>query len=337
MKRFKFIPVLALLLTLGISIQAQGIQFEHGSLSEATTKASEEGKLVFLDAYAVWCGPCKWMAKNAFMDQDVAAFFNEHFVSLKMDMEKGEGPALSRKLGLTAYPTLYFLDGNGEVVKKSVGALDARGLLALGKKVAKKNNVSPEPSGETGFNEAPDQLDPDAQLNQDIAQEEVDPQQLYKSLMEAAQSGDEDSFEALREQALDSEIEYSEAMVLDAEAARHLRKGEMEQYTAKTSVLVQYYGKGNVSMLNNRAWEFYQNVEDPEMLERAAGWAMRSLELERHYYNLDTYAMLQYKLGNTKEAIRYAKIAIAVAKESGEDYSVTQKVLEEMENHQSNL
>jgi thiol-disulfide isomerase/thioredoxin len=115
-----------------------GIEFFHGTFAEALEKAKAENKIVFMDAFTEWCGPCKRMAATTFKDAKVGKFLNANFVNVKMDMEKGEGPALGRKFDVAAYPTLLFLNEKGEQVHKAVGALEPDGLIgaarqALGK------------------------------------------------------------------------------------------------------------------------------------------------------------------------------------------------------------
>ncbi len=111
----------------------EGIQFFQGTWKEALKKADKEDKIIFLDAYASWCGPCKLMASKTFTDSDVGEFFNENFLNVKMDMEKNEeGPRLSRKFQLTAYPSLYFIDKNEEVVYKTLGYHKPKQLIAVG-------------------------------------------------------------------------------------------------------------------------------------------------------------------------------------------------------------
>jgi thioredoxin 1 len=115
-----------------------GIQFTEGSWKSILDKAKKEKKMIFLDAYASWCGPCKMLQKKIFTQQAVGDYFNANFINVKIDMEVGEGPALSQRYPLDAYPTLFIIDGNGKLVSKAVGALEANDLIAFGKSVAKK-------------------------------------------------------------------------------------------------------------------------------------------------------------------------------------------------------
>jgi thiol-disulfide isomerase/thioredoxin len=110
-----------------------GIVFFEGSWEEALETAKKEHKIIFMDAYAEWCGPCKRMAKEVFTLKEVGDFYNKHFINVKMDMEKGEGPKLASKYRVSAYPTLFFINGNGELVNSKVGGLNADQLLGLGK------------------------------------------------------------------------------------------------------------------------------------------------------------------------------------------------------------
>jgi thiol-disulfide isomerase/thioredoxin len=126
--------VLALMLVMCIAVFGQdGISFTNSNWEEILAKAKAEDKIVFVDAYTTWCGPCKWMAANAFPDKSVGEFYNSTFVNAKIDMEKGEGIEIAQKYEVRAYPTLLFVNGDGELVHRAVGALDAVGLLKLGK------------------------------------------------------------------------------------------------------------------------------------------------------------------------------------------------------------
>ena len=114
----------------------RGIKFFKGSFKEAQAKAKAEGKMIFMDAYASWCGPCKIMQKNTFPDDLVGKVFNEKFVSVAYDMEIGEGLELSAKYPVQGYPTLFFLNADGEIISAELGYRDPAGLIALGNEIA---------------------------------------------------------------------------------------------------------------------------------------------------------------------------------------------------------
>jgi hypothetical protein len=67
-------------------------------------------------------------------------------------------------------------------------------------------------------------------------------------------------------------------------------------------------------MLNRMAWNFFQVSTEPKYLEKASGWAKKSIELNSTAENNDTYANLMFKLGNKAEAVKYEKIALELAK-----------------------
>lgn len=113
---------LVLLLVFSLGLQAEKIEFRDLTFDEGLAAAEKEGKPVFIDCFTDWCGPCKWMTANIFTDDKVAAYFNENYVCLKIDMEKGEGVDIAKRYQIRAYPTLLFLDAKGERLLVSVGA-----------------------------------------------------------------------------------------------------------------------------------------------------------------------------------------------------------------------
>ena len=121
----------------------QGIDFSELSLDEALQVAQRENKKVFIDFYTVWCGPCKQLSRDVFPQKAVGDYFNPRFISLKCDAEKGDGPALARKYGVRAYPTLVFLDAKGELLYSFAGASDAATLIERVQR-GLDENLSPE-------------------------------------------------------------------------------------------------------------------------------------------------------------------------------------------------
>ncbi|WP_229128251.1 MULTISPECIES: thioredoxin family protein [Butyricimonas] len=95
--------------------------FQNLSLEKALEKASDENKLVFVDCYTSWCGPCKIMAKEVLPLKEVGDFLNERFVCVKYDMEQGKGPEIAKKYNVEAYPTFLLLNVDGSLVNTIVG------------------------------------------------------------------------------------------------------------------------------------------------------------------------------------------------------------------------
>jgi len=128
--------------TLVGDLPAQGIEFFHGTWEEAKVKAQQEEKIIFVDAYASWCGPCKRMAKNVFTDKSVGDFYNQAYISLKLDMEKAEARDFRNEYSVTAYPTLFYLNEKGELLKRVVGGKSVDQFLGIGKEIAKSYDRS---------------------------------------------------------------------------------------------------------------------------------------------------------------------------------------------------
>ncbi len=138
-----------LLIALSISVFAgknpskkdgtEGIQFFTGTFKEALAKAKKENKMVMMDCYTTWCGPCKMLKKQVFVDKSLGDYMNQKYVCIAVDYESGEGSAVAQQYPVIGYPTLLFMDASGKVKKTMAGVplnpIDA--VLAMAKKVGK--------------------------------------------------------------------------------------------------------------------------------------------------------------------------------------------------------
>ena len=141
MKKYIYM-ILAFLLT-GFatnSVFAQGIEFNHGTWAEIKTLAKAKNKLIFVDFYTDWCGPCKHMTMNIFPQKEVGDFYNQNFIAYKVDAEKGEGPALAKQYHVVAYPTLAYISADGEVIHRLARSINAKELIDHGKLALKPRN-----------------------------------------------------------------------------------------------------------------------------------------------------------------------------------------------------
>ena len=115
---------------------AQGIKFETGTWSEMLAKAKTENKLVFVDVYTQWCGPCKNVAKNVFPQQKLGDVYNEQFINFQIDAESPEGKEFVKQYPVPGYPTFFYINGEGVVINKAVGGMDVDGFLQEAKMIS---------------------------------------------------------------------------------------------------------------------------------------------------------------------------------------------------------
>lgn len=128
MKRLSTILTLVLVAS---ATFAQGIAFEPDGtlLYEAAMKAKKENKLVFVDCYTQWCGPCKKMARDVFPQAKVGEYMNARFVSLKIDMEATYAEGLSKEWQVSGYPTFIIFNADGKEIGRFMGGSDADGFI----------------------------------------------------------------------------------------------------------------------------------------------------------------------------------------------------------------
>lgn len=124
MRRFALIAALALAAAASPAgrADAQGIAFSEGTpFAEVLRRGRTEKKPVMLDAYAVWCGPCKQLDRQTFSDPTVGAWARKSVFAAKVDAEKGEGRRLSQRYAVRAFPTILFLDAAGNEIDRISG------------------------------------------------------------------------------------------------------------------------------------------------------------------------------------------------------------------------
>ena len=97
------------------------------SVDEITfEEAINSGKLVLVDFWATWCGPCKMLAPIL---EEVSEEIDTNAVEIvKLDID--QNVKLARKYGVMSVPTVVaFKDGKG--VLKAVGARPKEDILTL--------------------------------------------------------------------------------------------------------------------------------------------------------------------------------------------------------------
>jgi len=71
------------------------------------------------------------MNEEVFTDKRLGKFYNENFVSYKVNAEKESGPIIAELYKVAGYPTLLFLDHKGKVLLKKNGVAYSREMYEL--------------------------------------------------------------------------------------------------------------------------------------------------------------------------------------------------------------
>lgn len=355
---------------------SQGIEFEHDkSFDEVLAMAKAENKVIFMDCFTTWCGPCKRLAAAVFPDPEVGEYFNAHFINTKFDMEKGDGQTIARRYEIRAYPTLLWIDGNGDVKHKVVGGLDPKGLIEAGQVVGgtespklpefqKKYDsgdrdpvfveqyISLLPKSNPNFNTVFDSylksLKTEDLKNTNHAKcilnatndfnslgakyilqnraafaNYIGAEKLDAKVKTMASNALSDAVKTKNTNILTQAQSYlksysptlanSVGAKLNMEYA--LKVEDWKNYDKYASTFIKKSAAKNPDLLNEVAWNYYINIENKKQLEKAKKWAFSAVSLKNNAANNTTYAYLNYKLGNVKEAVRACDYALIRGKE----------------------
>ena len=96
------------------------------SLDEGLAQAKKEKKLVFVDFYADWCGPCKMLTNSTFTDEKVIKKL-QAFVTVKIDTDENQALAIQYKV--EGIPLLAVMGEDGKVIMQNTGFIEAAEML----------------------------------------------------------------------------------------------------------------------------------------------------------------------------------------------------------------
>ncbi len=99
------------------------------TMEQMLAEAKIQRKILFVDVYTSWCGPCKWMDENTFKDARVTEKFNKKFLNYKVDGESFEGVNVGIIYRVDSYPTYLFINPDGRVLHRIEGMMSSEGLM----------------------------------------------------------------------------------------------------------------------------------------------------------------------------------------------------------------
>ena len=110
-----------------------GMDFFHGTFEQALGQAVTEKKLVFVDVYTTWCGPCIVMQDTVFKEAEVGEFFNARFVNFKLDAENTDqnGPEIAATYSIRVYPTYLILDSDGNELARASSSMTGEQFITM--------------------------------------------------------------------------------------------------------------------------------------------------------------------------------------------------------------
>ena len=117
----KLMTLMMCLMTTSVIMAQVAFEPEGTTLEQASAKAKAENKLIFIDCYTQWCGPCKKMSKEVFPQASVGEYMNPKFISLKLDMETPYGAPLAKKWQIQAFPTFMILTADAQEINRFLG------------------------------------------------------------------------------------------------------------------------------------------------------------------------------------------------------------------------
>ncbi len=152
---FRFIVLIILInptITFAQTDSDSGIRFEKNlTFSQIKEKAKTENKYIFVDCFATWCGPCKMMEQDVFPKKEVGDYFNAHFISVQVQMDRTvhddervkswyrDANIIEKEYGINAYPTYLFFDPNGNAVHKALSAMSTDKFIGIGQSALDSN------------------------------------------------------------------------------------------------------------------------------------------------------------------------------------------------------
>lgn len=129
--RVLFLTFILSFVFLAETLGQRSMLFSELSVKAGINKAKEQGKFLFVDTYAEWCIPCRKM-KKVFADRDVASYFNNNYLNIKINMDGPNGRTTYNDYDVVFLPIMMIFDHEGKIKYKTDKLLTAQELLNIG-------------------------------------------------------------------------------------------------------------------------------------------------------------------------------------------------------------
>lgn len=137
-----FTSLLVILFLFISNLQAgDKIELKWKKFNEGITLAKKENKRILVNVYADWCKWCKKMDTEVFTNDSVGWYLKKNFILVKLNGEseeqvkyKGESltaVSLARGFGVTGFPSVIFLESNGDAITKVPGFVNAEDFMPI--------------------------------------------------------------------------------------------------------------------------------------------------------------------------------------------------------------
>lgn len=113
----------------GSVTQISFVKNSEKTMEQMLAQAKSQKKILFVDVYTTWCGPCKWMDENTFSDARVGEKFNKIFLNYKVDGDSFEGVNVGIIYRVDSYPTYLFIGPDGQVIHRIEGTIPPEVLV----------------------------------------------------------------------------------------------------------------------------------------------------------------------------------------------------------------
>ena len=129
MKTIKTLLILLVILISTTGSKAgEKLELKWRKFDTGIAEAKKAKKKILVDVYTDWCKWCKKLDAEVYTDAKVVDYVNKNYIPIKINGEskeklvyKGESTTeagLSQMFGVTGFPTILFLDSNGDAINK---------------------------------------------------------------------------------------------------------------------------------------------------------------------------------------------------------------------------